>query len=137
MSNDNVQQTFTDNLKAAVEIGGPKEMNALSQQLNNMSYAELSGLNNTIYSFNMKEQAANPNLPTVILDEHFTNSPTTTTHDYSLDMVNKDGSEKTLYDRTSIDLHPSTSANKDDAADMHVVLGSQGNPDPGDPFKHP
>ncbi len=41
MSNSDSPHNLVETLKSAVEVGGPKELNALSDQLNKMSYQEL------------------------------------------------------------------------------------------------
>ncbi len=135
MANDNAAQTFNDNLKGAVEIGGPKQIDALNKELNSMSYPEMAGLNNAIFSFNQKEHQADPNLPTVELIMRHTMEPTSSSTSFDLELVNKDGSQKPLYNRDFIDQHPALAEPMTSGGTVGVIEGLNWNPDPGSSVK--
>jgi hypothetical protein len=100
MPNPDSPHNIVDTLKGAVEVGGPKELNALSDQLNKMSYKELESLSRAMPYFNQMEQQAHPGLPTVDMGGHGAGNQTGwEMQGFSMETVAKDGSEKTLYNR--------------------------------------
>jgi len=63
MAKDTVPPSAIEALKATIEVGGDKEINALSQELNKMTLAQMQELNKELPAIKAAEAKAHPNLP--------------------------------------------------------------------------
>jgi|GEM_PF-3013208 len=67
MAKDTVPPSAIDAIKATIEVGGDKEINALSQELNKMTLAQMQELNRELPAIKAAEAKAHPNLPDINL----------------------------------------------------------------------
>jgi hypothetical protein len=101
MGHDNIQPSVVNAIKAAEEVGGPKEISTLTKALDGLSQMQLEAVGHALPDINRKEAATHLDLPQLFLavSGGSNGDGTVTSAGYTLEKLSATGEPSVIYRR--------------------------------------
>jgi hypothetical protein len=104
MADDFVHPSTIAAIRGVMEVGGPKELEALNKELNGLSPIQLEGLQKFIPFINQAEKQVN-GIPPLQIEGGGWGRPGFESHEFAIEQETKDGKTKEIYRREFEDDH--------------------------------